>query len=343
MIGHICWYKENTVPHLHPQCFIIKTSAIKKLTFDSDTVRSRPFDRSIEDMHDGRSPLELFLTDQPIQEYDFLFGTNIIHQILSNGYRVLNFDNDWRFGSSTWPIKSNTLDRILNNTLCPVLPSRGFCFPNNTTEKFADALKTMTISTDIDTSQQLLIELANEIINLQNSNVVSILHWDTIPNVALADHVVATASGFFAEILALRTGANSISFYDVNPHTIEFKKSLYTEWNGNDYISYATNWATERGLVMEPKWIKGQDLAARQDLQEVFNNWDYLKALKKDFTECDIVKDVDQFLRLINPNSIVHTSTILNYYLITAFIHSKDEIEKVKQLITQTGCTWYEA
>lgn len=342
MVAHICWYAENNVPHLHPQCLIIRTAAINNLDFNPKEVTCSQFSRSKEDMHAGRSPLEVFLTDHPPRLYNFLFGTDVLRQVLTNGYRAVNFDDDWRFGSSTWPIQSDNLNRILKDVSCPTLPARGFCFPENTTEQFSNSLRTMTSDVTLDSSQQLLIELANQVIELQNSKVVNLLHWDRIPAATHANHVVATASGFLAEITALRTNAESISFYDINPNTLKFKKSLYSEWDGYNYLEYASEWARSRGLTVEPKWVKGQELAAQHNLREVFDNWEYLKSLPKDFTQCDIVKDITLFVNLIKPNSVVHTSTILNYYLITALQHSQHEIDNAVKLIKDTGCQWFE-
>ena len=347
-IGHLVWYHGLPTPHIHPQCFILRTCAVKELAFNETTSDVKVFTRSKEDMHQGKAPLELFLTDTTVNT-QCGFGAKVLEQILLNGYRTINFDYDWRFGDSTCPIElSDNFKNILKDLGWPSPPTRGFCYPENNPDLFEKALKDFVVYDGLDISQQLYIEVIQKVVDLQNNKVVNILNWDFCNTTSQHDHIICPAGGLFGEITALKTSAKRITFYDINKHTIEFKKSLYTEWNGIDYIEYAKNWATERNLITEPRWKKAQELALGQDtdISSVLNNWDYFKSLEVDFVYCDIIADVSSLLNCITTNSLLHTSTILNYYPVSMITHTTSDIDNVRNKISdrveKTNSIWTE-
>jgi len=334
LITHLVWYKTDETPHISLQCIILRTSAISNLNFSPYIKESKSFVRSDTDMHHGDSPYEITHGDT-ISRMQYGIGTDIINQVLTNGFKVINFDNDWRFGSNTWPVVvPYQVQEILNQFNWPHYPSRGFCFPTVGTNLFAKALEELTIYPNLDPSQIMLIGLLQGIIDLQTTKVINILHWDIVPQTTEASHVITPANGFLGETIALRTGAKKITFYDVNPNNLEFKKSLYNVWNEQDYIRYATTWATERNLITEPKWNSSKEVADEFNFEDIAKNWDYFKSLEVSFVLLDIIQDPDNFASLITDNSLVHTSTILNYYPITHMLYTSNDVDRAIEIIS---------
>ena len=345
LIGHLVDYEGDATPHLHPQCFILRTKAVKELKFDSATVNGYSFTKSAEDLHQGHAPLEIFL-DEPKKNIQYGFGTQLLEQVLSNGYRVTNFDLDWRYGARTVP-QAESITNILKQFNMPSVPSRGFCFPENNTQLFEDALRTLESNSELDPAQQIIIEILKHSKELQNMEVVNILNWDECPTVKSADQIICTAGGFLAETIALRTGARKIIMYDINPWTVEFKQSLYEHWDGKDYLAYAEMWAREKNLITEPYIDRAQQKAGEDPfINEIISRWDYFKTLDIEFICLDIIEDIDVFVNLIGNNSVVHTSTILGYYLVSAISHTAEEIEfariAINAMVNQTNSYWSE-
>lgn len=347
-IGHLVWYPYWPSPHFHPQCFIIRTYAVKEFNVAEGTTNS-VFTRSTEDMHQGKAPLELYL-DSTGDSRTHGNGTKVLEQVLSAGYRVVNFDHDWRFGANTCPIElSDNFKQILNNLGWPQHPSRGFCYPENSTDLFERALKDFVVYPELDISQQMYIEIIKKVVALQNHGVVNILNWDVCNTTDKHDHIVCPAGGLFGEIAALKTSAKRITVYDINQHTLDFKRSLYEQWDGKDFIEYANAWASERGLITEPRWDKAQQLVTKQDtdINSVITNWDYFKSLEVEFVHCNIISDTAKLLPYITENSLLHTSTILNYYPVSMISHTKRDIDVAKDLILEqvkiTRSTWTES
>jgi hypothetical protein len=349
LIGHLVWYPEDQTPQLHPQCFILRTAAVRELNFDRILVNAVSFTKSREDMHHGHAPLEIFpsIVQKNIQ---YELGTSIMAQIHASGYRTINFDYDWRFGISEehriFP-EVEIIRPILELHGIPRLPSRGFCFPELDTRGFELSLRNLKImSPNLDNSQEIIILLFRAILDFTINSVVSILNWDFVPQLTRADTVICTAGGFLGEAIALETNAKSIVFYDINPHTVAFKQSLYTEWDGTNYFKYAEKWATDRNLIMEPKSTISQHNAASQSIDPIVDNWDYFKSLEVKFIHCDIISNTTAILDHITNDTLLHTSNILTYFLPTAIAYTTAEIDAVRKQINskiiETNSHWSE-
>lgn len=131
--------------------------------------------------------------------------------------------------------------------------------------------------------------------------------------------------------MALSSGAKKIVFYDLNPNNINFKKDLYSKWNGKNYQEFAQAWAIERGLDIEPELDSAQqeaELRSEHNLQ-VLSNWDKIKKLDIEFHCLNVVDNIDLLLK-DNKNFFIHTSTILNSFVITNIKYSTDEINAVR-------------
>jgi hypothetical protein len=347
-VGHLVWYEGQETPAIEPQCFILRTSAIDSLEFTPMVKEGPTFIRSTDDVHQGSSPLYVDqLADVKQQQYKF--GSWVLEQIIQHGYKVQHFDNSWRFVTPSWDIKNDlTIERFLKKYNWPGLPTRGYCFPNETTNEFAVNFKQLSESDNLDDAQQLLIAIIKGIIKLQHSTTINVLHWDVIPELKSADHIICPANGMMAECLAYKTNATKITFYDINPINIEFKKYLYANWDGEDYINFALNWAKDKNLVIEPKCEHGQILSTRElnTIDQISKNWNYYKALDVEFMHIDLVKNPEQIIDKISKNSLIHTSTILSYYIITHVLHDQNKIDSIRNELTNainnTNSTWLE-
>jgi hypothetical protein len=130
IVGHIIWYPEDTVPHLHEQCFIINTKAFKnKLSFDNVIDRGLAFTRSAEDMNNGHAPISVGLSSNIIDR-KMEFGSLLIEQALTNGYQVVNFDEQWRYPADNQWINVKDLVEELKFDPKFRVASRGYFYPN---------------------------------------------------------------------------------------------------------------------------------------------------------------------------------------------------------------------
>lgn len=346
LMGHIMWYPEEHLPHLHDQCFIINTRAFPKgLNFSSYQDYGSNFARGSGDMNCGHAPLSVYLTESKI-ERDMKFGTAIMEQALEHGYKVVNFNEDWRYPEKN--LNFIPIDDIVNELGFDKqryrLPARGHFYPKINPSLFESCLKSLTLNDDLDESQKMIIAIIKKSLNFKSLNV---WHWDHHPPHIQADTVISPANGLLGENMALTSNAKKIIFYDLNPNNIDFKKDLYNNWDGNDYQSFAINWAKERKISVEPDLDSAQQEAEKYQInnQRILENWDHFKNLKKEFYNFDIISNIDFLLDNFS-NCFLHTSTILNCYLISQVLHDKKEINdvrnKIKNKCITTNSTWYE-
>jgi hypothetical protein len=120
----------------------------------------------------------------------------------------------------------------------------------------------------------------------------------------------------------------------LNPNNIEFKKALYSEWNGIDYATFATKWAQDRNLDIEPLMESARIEAEenRKSNAEVFKNWSKIRSLQVEFYSLDFLSNIDMLLKN-EKNFYLHTSTILNSFIITNIKYSVDEIKQMRDKI----------
>jgi len=318
LLAHLLQYNGDQTPYMHEQFFIIRTKAFKTLNF-------KQLKRSQEDMHDGHAPLFLTLEDGYIN-----FGTFVIEECLVNGYEVRNFDNDWRYPKTA----TNYI------ALEQQLPSRGYCYPKDNSDLFASALKELTLCNGLNESQQLLILGFKKVLEF---NVLNAQQTETLYNCNPAETVICPATGFLAEAVAIKAGASDIIIYDKNPNNIEFKKHLYKNWDGINYIKFAQDFATKHNLSIEPSFDSDIENAKTQ-LEEtniIISNWvNWKDSVKITFVCCDLVKQIDQFQ--LNNNTLIHTSSILTMYPLSAISYDQDEIESVRQIIYNSKAQWFE-
>jgi hypothetical protein len=332
LIGHILWDPTASNPHLHHQCIIINTKALKGQHFDfySKAGSGKQFVRSPESMHGNYCPTWVKLNDTVVERTPG-FGTDVMSMILDNGYDVINFDSDWR--------ENKNLDYIGQ------LPSRGFLNPDINTELFSRCFKTLTLDDRLDPAQADAIAVIKHELDYQWLNA---LHWDTFPKDGTADLVISPANGLMGECIANTNNANKIIFYDINANNIDFKRKLYTEWDGVDYESYYTQFANERGLNIDPQTPHAKETAMQHidDVNAVLNNWDKFKNMDVEFIHADIIEITDQLLDKVVGNTILHTSTMLNYYIWSNIKHDRYLIDrtrdKIEKKMIATGSMWFE-
>jgi hypothetical protein len=175
IVGHIIWYPEQSVPHLHEQCFIINTRAFKdKLSFDSYNDIGLEFGRSAEDMNDGHAPVSVHLTGNTINR-EMTFGSSIIEKSLLNGYRVVNFDEHWRYPTDNQWISVKDLIEDLNFDPKFRIASRGYFYPTIGPELFENCLKQLTVTDELEDTQRMIISIIRKFLLYQ---YVNIWQWD---------------------------------------------------------------------------------------------------------------------------------------------------------------------
>lgn len=343
LIAHILWYAHHdTCPYIHHQCFIINCKAIKNtITFTKRTDTGRSFVRSEEDLHDGHAPLSVWYGDDTIERH-IQFGTNLIIEVLNNGYKVQNFDRSWRFNPNK---NSGNLSWIIDKLNFPSLPTRGYMWPELESDHYEQAFKKLEPNEFLDPLQNAIIQLFK---NLLTYNDLNVIHWDKFSELKTHDCVISPANGLLGESLCLYSNAKKIIFYDINKNNVEFKKHLYSNWDGKNYFDFAYSYAKEKNLNIEPSTENGieESLKSREDLERIFNNWDHIKSIEKEFLHIDIISDCDQIISKIVDTTVIHTSTIFTYYLQSNINHDEDAIksafEKLKQKINQTNSKWIE-
>ena len=331
VVGHIIWYPEQSVPHLHEQCFIINTKAFKNnLSFDSYNDTGLEFGRSVEDMNDGHAPVSVHFTGNTTNR-KMIFGSSIIEQSLLNGYRVVNFDEHWRYPTDNQWINVKDLVDELNFDPKFRVASRGYFYPSIGPELFEDCLKKLTVTDELEDTQRMIISILRKFLSYRYLNM---WQWDGHAPHIQADVVVSPANGLLGETMALTSNAKKIVFYDLNPNNIEFKKALYSEWNGIDYATFATKWAQDRNLDIEPLMESARIEAEenRKSNAEVFKNWSKIRSLQVEFYSLDFLSNIDMLLKN-EKNFYLHTSTILNSFIITNIKYSVDEIKQMRDKI----------
>jgi len=331
IVGHIIWYPEDTVPHLHEQCFIINTKAFKnKLSFDNVIDRGLAFTRSAEDMNNGHAPISVGLSSNIIDR-KMEFGSLLIEQALTNGYQVVNFDEQWRYPADNQWINVKDLVEELKFDPKFRVASRGYFYPNIGPELFEDCLKNLTVTDELEDTQRMIISILRKFLSYRYLNM---WQWDCHAPHIQADVVISPANGLLGETMALTSNARKIVFYDLNPNNIEFKKKLYNEWDGVDYTEFATTWAKDKGLDIEPEIASAQSRAEEQNENNavVLKNWSKIKSLDVEFHSLDFLSNIDMLLK-DKRNFYLHTSTILNSFIITNIKYSVEEIQEMRDKI----------
>lgn len=335
VMGHLMWYPEDPTPHLHEQCFLINTKIFKdhKFDFNNQYKDTGPeFIRGQGDMNDGHAPLSVLLSENIVSR-DIGFGTRVMEHSLLKGYRVVNFDAEWRYPDFHKDFVS--IDDLVEDLNLDKdrfrLASRGYFYPTTGPELFEHCLKTLTVSPDLEETQGLVISILNKFLKFE---YVNIWQWDGNSPHTQADVVIAPANGLLGENMALTSNAKKIIFYDINPNNIEFKKDLYSKWDGVNYQKFGEEWARSRNLDIEPRMSSAQGGAEllMRDNFKVFENWSKIKNLEIEFHCLDFIDNIDKLLSK-NKKFFLHTSTIMNYFIITNIRHDQDKIDSLRTKI----------
>lgn len=344
LIAHLLWYDNvDNCPYIHEQCFIINTKAIKNtIKFVDETDHGRSFVRSEEDMHNGHAPLYVTYGIDTIRR-DKKFGTNLIIEVLNNGYKARNFDMSWRFNPASDFGKG--YDWFLDKFNFPSVPTRGYIYPELESDHYEIAFKNLQESQFLDPLQNSVIRLYRELLSFDCLNVI---HWDKLAESGNFATVISPANGLLGESLGLTANANKIIFYDINKNNIEFKKYMYEEWDGKNYLKFAEDYAAAHNLKLEPSSVNGigESIRSHQHIDEVYEQWTKLKSLNKEFIHIDIVKNYNTLLDKISENTLIHTSTIFTYYLQSNIMNDQKTIDdvrnKIMNKIKDTNSLWKE-
>jgi hypothetical protein len=332
LMGHLLQFSSEITPQLDEQFFIIRTKAFKHLDFTIGDEIETKLIRSNSSEHDDHSPSWFKLADGKEKRITE-FGTHLIVDCLLNGYKTSNFTQEWRF--------PETKNKLINVDRFDY-PAHGSFYPKENTELFSKALKTLEVLPGLNISQEMGIVAMNSILEF---NILNARHTETIDICRDAEVVVCPATGFLPEICAVKSNANVIIIYDKNPNNIEFKKHLYDNWDGNDYDKFASEYAKARNLILEPFFDSDiEKLSDRSvETEEFLSRWKFWKeTVSIKFIHADLIKDIDVILGYVNENTIIHTSSILTMYPLTAFVYDQDEIDAVRKKIAMKNSQWFE-
>jgi len=349
LMGHLIWYP-NELPYLHTQCFTINTKALcgKKLDFTTGNDVGRLLIRSEFDMHDGHAPFWISYGDE-VGPRELLFGVKIFTTVLDNGYKVCNYDDEWRYPEASVfdPFITPELRKWLTYWDFKRIAARGYCYPENNTDLFAEAIQKMETLDKLDELHKFWIE-GFKAITIGHEKVVNLYHADANAPLTEANRVLCPANGLYGEIEALNTGADTIIFFDFNKNNTDFKKHLYTNWNGVDYKTFAETWASERGLIIEPRLESSQKFvkAMESDYRRVEENWNVIKKKTIEIHNINLITDIKMIIERIVNKSVIHTSTILTYYLASHASNTTAQIQACRDLLSQavrdTSSYWKE-
>ena len=337
VIGHLMWYPEHPTPHLHEQCFILNTSTFRGQTLNfTDTYKDngQEFVRGQGDMNCGHAPLSITVSDNIVPR-EIQFGTKVMEQSLLKGYRVVNFDTEWRY--PTFHKNFVAIDDLVDDLDLDKdrfkLASRGFFYPTTDTELFEKCLKSLSLSDELEETQKLIISILGKFLSWE---YVNMWQWDGNEPHIQGDIVICPANGLLGENMALTSNAKKIIFYDINYHNIEFKKDLYSNWDGINYQQYGEEWARQKGLEIEPRLDSAQNSAEllMNDNLKVFENWDKIRKLDVEFHCLDFINNIDVLLK-DQKNFFLHTSTIMNYFIITNIRHDTSTINEARSKIQE--------
>jgi hypothetical protein len=341
LLGHILKTTPKETPYLHDQMLIIRTNAFEKLDFDSLNDTGPEIIRSEEDLHAGRAPLFVTLANNTV-ERKHKFGTKLIIDCLSNNYKVINFDNEWRWNLDPADnfVPLENVNKKIGDQL-DYFPSKGFCYPEKQTTIFSQALKDLQILPNLDNAQEILIAIIQETLKFKILNAWT---YDIADDVPKKDVAICPATGFFGEVTAIKSGARKLVLYDKNPFNIQFKKDLYEYWDGKNYKDFVVNWNKDKQLKIEPVFDINnpkKDAAYTEAETLLFPIWhQWRNRIDVKFLNCDLIADIDTLLAENNGNTLLYTSTILGDYPMTHFVYSKEQIQKVKDKIFASNIFW---
>lgn len=336
LLGNLIQHTHDSTPYLHEQFFIIKTSAFTHLSFEQEETIGIELLRSKESMHGDWAPLEITLGNNLVDRSD-RFGTKLIEHCLSRNHKVKNYDHNWRYSE------------LGNQYLAgETLPSRPYCYPEKKSKNFEIAMRKLDIVDDLDPAQVTVINLMKKLLNY---NVLNTWHYEQSPQYTNIDKIICPATGFLSEIAALNASSSQIIFYDINKNNIEFKKSLYKNWNGKNYDEFVLNWSKDRNIVIEPAFDFERTLSQKfitETETKLFPIWtDWKSKMSFDFIHVDLIKDHDKILSLVSNNTILYTSTILSTFPMSHILYTQQEIdsvrEKLKKITNFNNTYWLES
>jgi hypothetical protein len=337
LIGHIIWYPDQPNPHLHEQCFIIRTAALSGfIDFYKKSDTGLTFVRSQEDMHDGHAPLWIDLSKEISNRKDN-FGTFLMEQILKSGYKVVNFDESWRYPSKSRLSKPK---EFKDNY---IIPTRGYLYPNYNSNVFSRCLKNIELNDLLEPAQTEAILVIKEFLKF---NIINVYHYDKTEINFPAEQIISLGNGLMGECLAFFNNAKKIIFYYINTNNIEFKKYMYDNFDGADYEKFYIDYANERNLKIEP--FDMQEIEASEEELEyskiILKNWNCVKKIEKEYLNDNLFNILDILLSKIDRKTIFYTSTILEEYFLTHLLYNLDEInaviDNIEKKMLETDSLW---
>lgn len=334
VLGNIIMHQEDSIPRLDPQCIIVKSELYEYLNDHNFESKGHAILRSAADMHNGYAPEEVFLSYETKNNY-YQFGSYLIEQSLLSGYRVRNFDNDWRYGHTNFL------------TTTQGYPNRSFLYPHKNSKQFEECYKKMKVSNNLDDSQ---VKFLNAVKQLTKLDILNVWQYEESPYVSQnIKTVISPACGFLGELCAIKNNASTLVLYDINHYNIDFKRRLYTDWNEKDYEEFANDYCIKKNLKKEPLSYNDRiqsESYKQESIKKILNNFrEFSQNTKIIILELDLIKEFDKLLKYVTEDSLLLTSTILDEYTFTSLFYDIDDIEYVKSCILsyadKKGLHWH--
>lgn len=302
LLGHILEDKPKGFYQLHPQCLLVNLNAWREVGkpkfggFETVNNKTLPVpERSQIDIHDDYTPTYLKPTGQtvdytgPLKE-----GWNLISALLLSGYAIGNFSNDIRrFKSHMYPeMEDDRFERILAGEQGVTVEENGPTYGQF--QYLRD--------TDFTMFKNSVYVFNNDSMRIDNIAYSKSTKLGTL---------YAVAAGFKPIQLLTQTdwSAARVAYIDYSQPALDFKKWLWENWDGEDYIkaindykvvnpSFDANWLF--GKDYTPEWEKTIEIfGGREAWRKI---WEQYKKTPHVFIKTDLFGEYTEMITDMKSN-----------------------------------------
>lgn len=302
LLGHILEDKPAGFYQLHPQCLLVNLNAWRAVGkpdfggFETLSDRDLPVvERSPIDIHDDYTPTYLKPTSQTKKYTGQLKeGWNLISTLLNGGYSIGNFSNDIRrFKSHMYPEMEDTrFERILAGEQGVTVEENG---PTYGQFRYLR-------DTDFAMFKNSVYVFNNDSMRIDNIAYSKTIRLGTL---------YAVAAGFKPIQLLTQTdwSGAKVAYIDYSQPALDFKKWLWENWDGEDYIKAITDYKNINPNF-DANWLFGKDYTPEWDKTiEIFGGreswriiWAQYKKTPHVFIKTDLFGDYNAMLEDMKSN-----------------------------------------
>lgn len=160
----------------------------------------------------------------------------------------------------------------------------------------------------------------------------------------LLDSIYCVAAGFMPLILLDKCNWNNQTtfvYFDINIHSLNFKKYLLENWDGVDYINVIEHYKNNINNEFLPTWFHNNHVLWQNEWEKIIEHfgglskwldfWNRYKKLDHKFIQCDTIKDPTLLYEIMNQhngNNLIWISNIF-YTNMTVRYYHPDNVEKL--------------